>query len=72
MKRDPATSTSKFNKSIEIVRGEPGQRKRNMAKANEREEEEPTEKENNNIQENTDTEHMKELVVNEKDRKGME
>ena len=55
MKRDPATNTSKFNKYIEVVKGEPGQRKRNMGKANE---EEPTEKENNNIQENTDTKHM--------------
>ena len=43
-----------------------------MGKANKKEQEEPTEKENNNIQENTDTEHMKGLVVNEKDRKGME
>ena len=28
MKRDPATNTSKFNKYIEVVKGEPGQRKR--------------------------------------------
>ena len=44
MKREPATNTSKFNKSIEIVKGDQGQRKRNMGKANEKEQEEPTEK----------------------------